>query len=398
MPPGAGKVNNHSKLTVDTLAYGGDAVGRLDSGKVCFVPGGLPGEELEVRVVQEKNSFVRAELVQVLSAAPCRKVPPCPAYERGCPGCAYLHCDYETELQWKQRQFADFLERAGLLEHGVMHEPVGAPQRSGYRNKLKLHRMADGKFGMVGRDNESVIPVQECLLAHPEINRAVKQCSRSGNADTVTWRFTEQDNVTEFSTFSEVKKSNWLTENIPGVGKFKVPVGGFFQTNIAVAAKLIERAVEEIRSSGAEELTELYCGCGVFSIAAAKVLPQLRSTGIEVMAESIKAARWNAGKHGVDDRCRFFAGDAGAMLERYGKKSSKVLLVDPPRSGLSRQAVDAVISASPERVIYISCAADTLRRDLQFFQKRDYIAVQAGIFDMFPSTAHFESMVTLIKR
>ena len=397
MLPGAGIVNN-SKLIVQTLAYGGDAVGRLDSGKVCFVPGGLPGEELEVRVVQEKNSFVRAELVQVLSAVPNRKDSPCPAYERGCPGCAYLHCDYETELKWKQTQFADFLERAGLLGDGVMHAPVGAPQRLGYRNKLKLHRTKDGKFGMVGRDNESIIPVQECLLAHPEINLAVKQYSCSSDADTVTWRFTEQDKVTGFSTFSEVKKSNWLTEDIPGVGKFKVPVGGFFQTNIAVAAKLIERAVEEIRNSGSDELIELYCGCGVFTIAAAKVMPQLRSTGIEVMAESIRAARWNAGKHGVEKRCSFFAGDAGAMLARHGKGKGKVLLVDPPRSGLSRPAAEAVISASPERIIYISCAADTLRRDLLLFQKKGYVVSQAGIFDMFPSTAHFESMVTLIRR
>ena len=81
-----------------------------------------------------------------------------------------------------------------------------------------------------------------------------------------------------------------------------------------------------------------------------------------------------------------------------GKGEGKVLLVDPPRSGLSRQAAEAVMSASPERIIYISCAADTLRRDLQLFQKKDYVVTQAGIFDMFPSTAHFESMVTLMRR
>ncbi len=398
MLPGAGTVNNKCKLTVSTLAYGGDAVGHLESGKVCFVPGGLPGEELEVRIVQEKNSFVRAELVKVLKSSPHRITPPCPAYEHGCPGCAYLHCDYETELQWKQTQFADFLTRSGLLDDGVMREPFAAPQRLGYRNKLKLHRTADGRSGMVGRDNITVIPVEKCLLACPEINDAVSACTWKSSGDSMTWRYTAHDQVTAFAASGEVKKSDWLTEELPGVGKFKVPAGGFFQTNTAVAAKLVERAVEEIRNSGKDELIELYCGTGIFSIAAAQKFPQLHSTGIEVMAESIKAARWNAGKHGVDKRCRFVSGDAGSMLKKYGKLNDGVLLVDPPRSGLSRQALEAVISAAPERIIYISCAADTLRRDLQLFRKRGYVVTQAGIFDMFPATAHFESMVTLIKQ
>lgn len=250
---------------------------------------------------------------------------------------------------------------------------------------------------MVARDNETVIPVSKCLLAVPEISAAVNAHPGMTAKGSVTWRFTEHDSVIFYTQPAEMKKSNWLTEELPGVGKFKVPAAGFFQTNTAVAGKLVARAVEEIIASGCDKLTELYCGVGIFSIAAAQKLPQLKSAGIEVMHDSIKAARWNAKKHEVETQCRFFAGDAGSIFSKSDCRGG-IILVDPPRSGLSRQVIEAIVRARPEKIIYISCAADTLRRDLQLFQKEKYAVDTAGIFDMFPATAHFESMVTLINQ
>ncbi len=395
MPREAAPLNKHF-LHAERLAYGGDAVGFLDSGKVCFVPGLLPGEDAEIIITQEKKSFARGAAVKIISAAPERIVPECPYFPE-CPGCAYIHCDYQTELKWKQQQFADFLQRSDLIGNGELLPPFGAPLRCGYRNKLKLHRSGNG-FAMIGRDNRSLIKIDRCILADPGINRALKEYTASNDSEVVTFRRTEADGVVAFSGVRAGKQNRYLTETIPGAGEFKVSADGFFQTNIAVAAELVRRAVAGIKDSGFKTLVELYCGVGIFSIAAANQIPGLRCTGIELNPEAIKAAKLNAASHNLADRCRFFAGDAGKLLKKSDIGPESCLLLDPPRSGLAREALDNIIAADPGRIIYISCAADTLQRDLQIFKKHNWQIAGAGILDMFPGTAHFEAMVTLIKR
>ena len=133
MRRGAVRVKNNLLLHIDSIAYGGDGVGRLDSGKVCFVPGTLPGETVEVAVVQDKKSFCRGELIAVVSGEDAGRIEPeCPAFAAGeCPGCAYLHCSYPDELLWKQQQFTAFLERGGLIGDGKILAPFASPLRFG---------------------------------------------------------------------------------------------------------------------------------------------------------------------------------------------------------------------------------------------------------------------------
>ena len=394
MRRGAGAVSD-CRLHVDSLAYGGDAAGRVDSGKVCFVPGLLPGEDALITIVQEKKSFARGRVKEIISPAPERINAAC-RYFPDCPGCSSIHCDYPTELRWKQRQFSDFMLRGGLCSEEAILPPYGAVQRSGYRNKLKLHCF-NGGFAMVGRDNKTLIPVDKCLLAAPQINEALKTTAAGEDGSVVTFRTTERDGVVSFRGNRAPEKSGWLTENLPGVGEIKVPLDGFFQTNLGVAAELVQRAVGEIKASGFDHLAELYCGVGVFSIAAASALPGLRCTGVELNSAAIKAARFNAAKHDLAERCRFYSGDAGKIIGKAEISKDSCLLVDPPRTGLARDVIDKIISADPGKIIYISCAADTLCRDLKIFREHYWNVEKAGILDMFPGTAHFEALVTLIK-
>ena len=388
-------VNKHF-LHVERLAYGGDAIGFLDSGKICFVPGLLPGEDAEITIIQEKKNFARGIPVRIISASPQRIAPECPHYPE-CPGCAYIHCDYSTELKWKQQQFADFLRRNDLLKDGKLLPPFGAPRRFGYRNKLKLH-CSDGNFAMVGRDNRSLIKIERCALADERINRALKEYQIANSDETVTFRTTDADGAVAFAGVKARGKREFLTENLPGIGDFKVSADGFFQTNPAVAAELVKRAVAEVENSGLQKLTELYCGVGIFSIAAASKISGLHCCGIELNPEAIDAAKQNAADHNLADRCRFFAGDAGKLFKKSGTGPDSCLLVDPPRTGLAREALEKIIAADPGKIIYISCAADTLQRDLQIFLKQRWQIEKAGILDMFPGTAHFEALVTLIKQ
>ena len=386
-------VNKHF-LHVERLAYGGDAIGFLDSGKICFVPGLLPGEDAEITIIQEKKNFARGIPVKTVSASPQRITPECPYFPE-CPGCAFIHCDYATELKWKHQQFADFLRCSELLKDGELLPPFGAPRRFGYRNKLKLHCNSGG-FAIVGRDNHSLIKIERCALADEKINQALKEYQAANG--TYTFRKTDADGVIAFAGVRAPEKSGFLTENLPGIGNFKVSADGFFQTNPAVAAELVNRAVAEVKNSGLKKLTELYCGVGIFSIAAASKIPDLHCCGIELNPEAIKAAKQNAADHDLADRCRFFAGDAGKLFKKTGTGPESCLLVDPPRTGLAREAIEKIVAAAPGKIIYISCAADTLQRDLQIFRNNRWQISRAGILDMFPGTAHFEALVTLIKQ
>ena len=393
MLPGAGTVND-CRLHADSLAYGGEAAGRLESGKVCFVPGLLPGEDAEITIIQEKKNLARGRLVRLISSAAERITPECPYFPE-CPGCAYIHCDYDTELKWKQRQFTDFLLRGKVCEEENILPPFGAVSRFGYRNKLKLH-CSSGRFAMVAADNVSLIPIEKCLLADSRINEALKTTAVCGTS--MTFRVTEHDGVVSFPGTRAPENISALTEKLPGMEKIEVAPDGFFQTNPAVAAELVRRAVKEIKDSGFDQLAELYCGVGVFSLAAALEIPGLHCRGVELNPEAIKAARRNAAIYGLSERCRFFSGDAGKLIGKAGVSRDCCLLVDPPRTGLGRQALDNIIAADPGKIIYISCAADTLRRDLQIFRENNWHVEKAGILDMFPGTAHFEALVTLIKQ
>ncbi|MCI5779529.1 MAG: TRAM domain-containing protein [Lentisphaeria bacterium] len=375
------------RLRVERVAYGGDGVARSADGKVCFVPGVLPGELVEAEAFQERPRFRRARAVRILEAAAERIAPECPLFAAGvCPGCAYLHGTYAAELRWKQQQLHGFLVRRGLLEEAGLRPPFGAPRRFGLRNKLVMH-CRDGVRGYVGFDNRSIVPVSRCPLAGAEINSLLAESPPEREREV--FRYTVRDGALRV-----VPDTPMLTENLSGYGDFSVAPDGFFQTNIPVAAELARRVVEATAADGTGRLVELFCGVGVFSIAALEQNSGLTAFGVELSAAAVAAARCNAVAHGVAARSEFVAGDAGDAMRRLGDCREAVLLVDPPRTGLDAAAVKAILRASPRRIFYVSCAPDTLQRDIARLRET-YAAEQAGLLDMFPGTAHFETLAVL---
>jgi 23S rRNA (uracil1939-C5)-methyltransferase len=378
-------------LQITATAYGGDAVARSSDGKICFVSGALPGETVRVLITAEKKRFNRAEVLEILQSSPDRIVPECPAYEQNqCPGCAYLHCTYSYELSCKQEQLSGFLIRKKLLDESGLLPPFAAPSRFGNRNKLVMH-CVDGIRGYVGRDNSTVFPVPACSLARPELNELLGMQPPAYEREI--FRYTGCDGAVRVNEY----RKKYLTENLPGAGDFAVAPDGFFQTNIPVAAELVRRVTEEIVSSGSTELVELYCGVGVFSIAAAGKAGDLQCTGVEFSAAAVAAAKENARRHNVASRCRFYAGDAGKFLRKSVMRSPFTLVVDPPRSGLDDTVIRAIITQMPEKIIYISCAPDTLSRDLEKLCAAGFRIKSAGLLDMFPGTAHFETLTVLTR-
>lgn len=377
------------QITVRNFAFGGESYGVLPSGKGCFVRGAVPGELVTVEIVSEHARFVRAKLLSVDVPGPHRIEPECPFAGR-CPGCAFQHVSSADELLWKQEIFARFMTGCGVEKERIL-PPVLAPERFGWRNKIRL-AVENGAAGYRGEDNTSLVPVSACLLAVPPINAALQKIDLRGR-DRIELRYTPRDGVVRLDGKD---RERILRDTLPGFGDFPVPAGAFFQTNPAVAASLAESAVELIRGSGRDFLTELHCGAGMFSLCAAARIPGLRTAGAEITAGSIVCARQAAESFGLSSRCRFFHRDAAAFYRE--RKTVSLLLVDPPRSGLDRALTREIVRRPPEVMIYVSCAPDTLQRDLKALSACGLQVVSARLFNMFPCTAHFESLTLLERR
>lgn len=369
------------KLEISAVAYGGEALGRLDSGEVCFVRGALPGERAEVIITERKKRFVRGKITALENHAAGRIVPACP-YASECPGCSFQHSTYEVELEWKQKQFERFLQKFP----GTRRPFFPSPERFGWRNRLKV-TCENGRAGYRGFDNVTLIPIEKCLLVKDEINTVLKNTPlpREGTLffrSSASW-CGEIGNAPE----------EYLTEILPEAGEFRIPAAGFFQTNPAVAAELCSRVTEAIGRYGAKKMLELFCGAGIFSIAAARKFPDLRCRGIELDPRSIKAAKINAKLNQTADRCSFMAGDAAA----FTAEDYDVVLLDPPRSGLEKKLVGKLLDRAYPLLLYVSCGPDTLCRDLEMLSEK-YNVAESGALDMFPCTAHFETFTILTSK
>ena len=366
------------KITARSIAYGGEGVGLTDSGKVCFVRGLLPGETAEVRITEEKKRFARGVIGELLSTVPERVAPVCP-HAGECPGCVYQHCTYETELAWKQRQFEYFLRDFP----GERFPIFPSPARLGWRNRIKFHCEKE-KHGYLGWDNTTLVPVERCLLAVPAINEFLEHAPLPADGTLLLRSCADRTGIVG------EKEETLLAEELPAGGRFAVPASGFFQTNLPVASELVSRVTAELENRKVRTLLELFCGAGVFSIAAAKIMPELRSTGVELSPLSVAAAKLNARSAGVEKRCSFRASDA----LKFPAGRPDAVLLDPPRTGVVPKLLDRLLDCAPGLILYVSCAPDTLRRDLKILAGK-YEVLSAGALDMFPCTAHFETFTVL---
>jgi 23S rRNA (uracil1939-C5)-methyltransferase len=345
-------------LEIQDVAFGGKGVARHE-GKVFFVPFTIPGEKISARVLRQKKSFGEAELVKVDVASPDRVTPPCPYFER-CGGCSYQHVAYPRQLAIKAAQVEQTLRRVGRLENVPMRPIVGAPREYGYRNRIRVHS-AGGVTGFFAEDARAIVDVEECLLAVPEVNRALRRLRAT-----------------------PVREGDYSLR-APGGGPY------FEQTNPEVAALL----VETVRASapGGEVLVDAYCGAGLFARGLADRFQKV--IGIEENPAAIESARKSAQAHET-----YLAGEVGARLGEVlalQNAAGTTLLVDPPSEGLSVRVSDLVMAAAPVELLYVSCNPATLARDLALLVRRYELRAVTPL-DMFPQTAEIEVVAHLSVR
>jgi 23S rRNA (uracil1939-C5)-methyltransferase/tRNA (uracil-5-)-methyltransferase len=402
---------NRAELQIIDVVYPGKGLAKLD-GRVVFVRGALQGETVSVKIVRKQKRFFEAALLEVISPSPHRIEPVCPL-AGVCPGCMYQHVDYAHEIEIKQGQLTNTLGHKLKVDESVFGEPVASPDSLGYRNKITLHaRLKEGRapvIGYVGWNNRTVLEVDQCPLAMDPLNNLLKEL-RADQAlmwslkgrDTIALRCTDQDGAIGRAKSQGAWRSvtsgfsgGTLTESTV-LGPLDVPRWSFFQVNPKLCDLLLTGIGETVKEEGPTYLIDLYSGVGVFALAAARAgVPHV--LGIERDRRAVKAARRNASTLKCND-IEFMEGDTEVMvadaLSAVDMGNTSVI-VDPPRRGLEVPTRDALCKLKPRQLIYISCAPDTLTRDLGPLLAAGYSIERCTLYDMFPRTSAFETMTVL---
>jgi 23S rRNA (uracil1939-C5)-methyltransferase len=433
------------ELTVDALAFGGAGVARLD-GYVVFVQGGIPGDRVRAVVGKSKRAYAEARAVEILTPGPDRIAP---AADH--PGAPWQVLPYERQLEVKQAQVAEALTRIGKLGDFELEPIVPAVQQWRYRNKLEYSfgtdpggRLVCG-FHAPGRWDQ-IVELSDCLLASERANAAREQVvswcrsagltahdRRSGEGmlrnlvvregrrsdqlqvrlvtnpgqldrdglaasvepgTSVLW--TRLDSVAETTQGGE-------TELLVGVDRLDEEIGGlalrvssqaFLQTNTEMAEQLYGLAIEYAQLGGYERVYDLYCGIGTIGLLMAPRAAEL--WGLELVPEAIADAITNARLNEIEN-ARFFAGDVRLAMRDLVETAGRpdVLVVDPPRAGLSQKIVRRIIEASPRRIVYVSCNPTTLAPNAAQLVEAGYALRRVRPVDMFPQTHHIECVAVL---
>jgi tRNA/tmRNA/rRNA uracil-C5-methylase (TrmA/RlmC/RlmD family) len=402
-------MENTFEFEITDIAFGGNGLGRKD-GFVYFVPGTLPGELVLAEELSRKKNYGTARLVEILRSSQNRIIPACPlawapcknnkSTLRQCPGCSYQHVKYEEEVKIKNRHLENFIRHNLKTDpKTVMDDPIASPKDLNYRNKIVLH-FSEGKLGYFGEDNSTIIDVCNCPIAKKEINGSLveirKDLKKFSYASELTLRYTEKNGVQHWI---DNRASTGTLEEETSFGTLEAPRRSFFQINLECADMLAGAAVGIIKDLKAESLVDLFCGCGFFSMAACREGIS-NVYGADSDSEAISAAIRNVAKLGFEKSCRFYAKSAELFLADNTKKINRdtsVLLLDPPRGGLSPKLRNLLITSGFRKLVYISCAPDTMARDMKLFCECGYALKKARLFDMFPRTSHFETIAYLEK-
>jgi len=385
------------ELVIDDVGYRGMGFGRVD-GKAVMVPRVALGERVAVQIVDRRKHYDIGTATEIIEASSARIKPLCSCYE-SCPGCTYLHVTYEEEVLYKTRQLDRFMKH--FVPDDLQIQVLPAPERFGYRSKAVFHLdAAQGKYGYIGHDNKEVVDIPACKLLNEEINTSwqvfrslLTQDAASCEPKRCTFRSSTKEGVLRWREGSPppVKTISEKTY----AGEILMPVEGFTQVNAAVSESLQRYVYECVDSIAPEEVCDLYCGSGLFALLLANRCGVKKVTGIERNKAAVACARLNAERLSVD--ARFYAADVSDLPKAItqSNRSERLWILDPPRSGLSAKMIQQILAVKPEHLIYISCAADTMARDVKRLRDQGYGVHSLTLLDMFPGTYAFESVMVM---
>ncbi|MCH5303727.1 MAG: 23S rRNA (uracil(1939)-C(5))-methyltransferase RlmD [Ruminococcus sp.] len=449
------KKNDIIKLKITSMTSQGSGVGKIEGGIVVFVPMSAIGDELSVRILKVKKTYAYGKIEEVLNPSESRIEVDCPNFGK-CGGCVYRHISYNSEKEIKYQRVRDATERIGGFKDIKINPVVENDRVNRYRNKAQLpaQNTENGvEFGFYANHSHRIIPCNDCLLQPKDFKKVMDitkdfmQKTSQSAYDERTGRgklrhlYIRYAEMTDELMVCYVVNGNGLkqedvlikelNDNIPNLksvvfnsnrentnvvlglknrtaygrdyiedilcGKrFKLSPLSFYQVNRAQAEKLYEIAKKYADLKGNEVLLDLYCGTGTIGLSMADCCKKL--IGVEIIEDAVNDAVKNAEKNNINN-ARFICGDASYASQKLRQEGVKpdVIIVDPPRKGLDGELIKTISKMSPERVVYVSCDAETLARDLKLFSEKNYSVKEITPVDLFSRTSHVENVCLLTK-
>lgn len=447
--------NKEYIVEITAVSSDGNGICRID-GYAVFVPQTVTGDKIRVLIVKVNKGYGYGKLLEVIEPSPYRSEAECGAYKR-CGGCQLMHIDYGYQTKIKAEIIENAMKRLGGFDDFKLSQMCGMETPKRYRNKMIFPVGADKSgepvCGFYAQRSHDIMPLDDCL-AGGEFNRniihALKKYMKTFNVSAYDEKnhkglirriFTrvskstgdvmvvvsanghelphaeelvkmlrgECEAVTSVILNINTKKSNNVlgNENIALYGndtirdtlcgiEFEISPHSFFQINPVMTHKLYNKALELAQLTGEECVMDIYCGIGTISLCAAKKAKSV--IGVEIVEAAINDAKKNALANGIEN-AKFYASSAEDIVPKLIEEGTRpdVVILDPPRKGSDEKTLTAIASASPERIVYVSCNPATLARDAKFLCKNGYSLDCAYGFDMFSNTVHVET-VALLKR
>jgi tRNA (uracil-5-)-methyltransferase len=441
-------------LTIKRLGINGEGIGYFKK-QVVFVPGALPGEEVVVEATDIHPKYAEAKIKKIRKRSPYRVTPRCPVYEQ-CGGCQLQHLDYEAQLREKRDIVIQALERHCRLpvETLSIRPTIGMDDPWHYRNKSQFQvgiKKGTVIAGLYGLNSHQLIDISECLIQHPATNRvtnivkmilqdlripiynertqtgvvrtivarvgfhtgdvqlvlitATKDIPRKQLlVDEIKRRLPEVKSIVQningrktsliFGEETELLEGEEYIQEVLGDLSFELSARAFFQLNPVQTVKLYDEVKKAAALTGTEKVVDAYCGVGMIGLWLAKDAREVR--GMDVIPEAIEDARKNAKKHGFANTM-YTTGKAETLLPKWVKEGWKpdVIIVDPPRTGCDRSLLQTILRVQPKTVVYVSCNPSSLARDIDVLSESYHVDYIQPV-DMFPHTAHVESVARLV--
>jgi 23S rRNA (uracil1939-C5)-methyltransferase len=383
--------------TVEKIVNGGWGLVRSDDG-VVFLNWVIPGEEVIYRIRERARGVLWGELIEVLSPSIKRVIPPCPYFGQ-CGGCIFQHIDYSMQKTIKRSILQDDLERIGLYKTRLPEVIASPPYHNRVRARMK--GSSDGRIGFIRKGTAVVLPIDNCLLFPDAVNRFLEQWNSLPEPPFFHQMdiFFNPDNKKIYIYLSqppggEVQK---ILKGFPGVvfswkgseetgvstltirdGSYHVAPDVFFQVNPYHWEAMLDTVEDYLQP--AHTMIDLYCGVGFFIPLLQKYAQQV--IGVENYGFSVQLAQ-----------CSFPAVKFRKLAaEKYQFPAADGIVLDPPRSGLSKQVMKKVLAGQYKKIIYISCASAAFSRDLKVLLENGYRLEGLKIFDLFPQTSHLETI------
>ncbi|MBI6004137.1 23S rRNA (uracil(1939)-C(5))-methyltransferase RlmD [Clostridium perfringens] len=450
--------NKEYIFDIISQGYEGEGIAKIDNKYPIFIEGALKGEKVKVRIVKVNKNFAYGKLIEVLEPSEERVNPSCAIYKR-CGGCKLQHASYKAQLDFKWDRVKDCVSKIGKLDPTIVKYPLGMENPWRYRNKVQLPiGLINGevKIGFFAPRSHDIIDMESCLIQDEIGDKVVKLTRewiekfniRPYNVDgeydekgivrhiMIRRGFTTNEVMIVLVTNGEKLPHkeefvDLMVKNIPGIksiiqninskktnvilglesktlwgedtisdyiGDFRFNISplSFFQVNPIQTEVLYGKALEYANLTGNEEVFDAYCGTGTITLFLSQKAKKVY--GVEIIPQAIDNAWINAKENKVEN-VEFFVGESEVVIPDLINKGVKadVVVVDPPRKGCDKKLLDAITNIDAKKIVYVSCDPSTLGRDLQVLEENGYKTLEVQPVDMFPNTAHVETVVLMSK-